>query len=95
MAGRGNPKWVKGFSGNPGGKPKIAEEFREKCRRVVDDHVLAAWTHEVETMGDNWIKASELLAAYGYGRPAQPVTGADGEGGVEVVVKIEYVGVEK
>lgn len=88
----------KGQSGNPGGRPKLADAFREKARKAVDDHVLDAWIDEVEGVeqmvesedgamkvikkrGKEWIRASELLAAYGYGKPPQPVEhgGPDGE----------------
>lgn len=94
-----------GQSGNPAGRPKIAEEFRQKARKAVDEHVLSAWVDELEVKprevitvagpvdvvarGKEWMRASELLAAYGYGKPSQPVTGP--EGGplqVESVVKI-------
>lgn len=65
--------FVKGASGNPNGRPKVADEFRTKARAVVDELVLAAWENEVRCMGDDWLRASELLAAYGYGRPNQSV----------------------
>ena len=68
----------KGQSGNPNGRPKIADEFRDKSRKAVDDHVLDAWIEEVENRGKEWVRCSELLVAYGYGRPPQSVehTGA-------------------
>lgn len=74
-------KFQKGQTGNPRGRPKVADDFKLKCRRVVDETVFAAWKEEVETRGDHWPKAAELLAAYGYGKPAQAVelTGAEGE----------------
>ena len=70
-----------GQSGNPSGRPKVAAEFKERCRAFVDEHVIAAWENEVRTLGEHWMKASELLAAYAYGKPTQAVehTGADGE----------------
>lgn len=73
----------KGQSGNPSGKPKLDREFRDRCRKAVDEKVIDAWINEVECMGTNWLKASELLAAYGYGRPTQPVAGPD-EGPIPV-----------
>lgn len=81
-------KFQKGASGNPNGRPKVAEEFRLKCRQFVDEHVLKAWQDEVLERGANWPKAAELLAAYGYGKPAQPLEhgGADGEA-LDLVVR--------
>ncbi len=60
-----------GESGNPGGRPKETPEFRLKARVAVDKYVIDKWIDEVATGGDDWIKASELLAAYGYGKPSQ------------------------
>jgi hypothetical protein len=80
--------FVKGKSGNPNGRPKVADEFRAKARKAVDEHVLKAWIAEVESLGENWVKCSELLAAYGYGKPAQPLTGQDGDGPVEVASRV-------
>jgi hypothetical protein len=73
--------FVKGKSGNPAGRAKVVEEFRDRARKAADEHVISAWISEVESMGDSWLKASELLAAYGYGRPTQGVelTGKDGK----------------
>lgn len=39
----------------------------------MDEHVIQAWEQEVKSAGDNWMKAAELIAAYGYGKPAQSV----------------------
>lgn len=77
---RGKP-FAKGESGNPNGRPKVVEEFRERCRAFVDSHVVDAWQKEVTNLGENWLKAAELLAAYGYGKPAQSleVGGQDGQ----------------
>ena len=79
----------KGQSGNPNGRPRIADEFRDKSRKAVDDHVLDAWIEEVENRGEEWVRCSELLAAYGYGRPPQSVEhpGA-GVGLLTVTVKL-------
>ncbi len=75
---RGNPNWVKGGSSpNPTGRPRSVDEFRLKARAVVDELVLQAWEAEVRNMGDNWLKASELLAAYGYGKPTQGIEVSD------------------
>lgn len=83
----------KGQSGNPNGRPKIADEFRDKARKAVDDSVLDAWIEEVESRGDEWVRCSELLAAYGYGKPSQPVEHSGADGG-PLTVTVEFVGME-
>lgn len=77
----------KGKSGNPSGRPKVAEEFKERCRKAVDEHVFAAWLNEVQCGGENWAKAAELLAAYAYGKPSQSIVGAEG-GPLEVILRL-------
>jgi hypothetical protein len=70
-----------GQSGNPKGRPPaIPAEFKAKCREAVDAKVVQRWIDEVENGGEHWVKCSELLAAYGYGKPSQSVevTGKDG-----------------
>jgi hypothetical protein len=87
----GNPNWTKGTSGNPSGRPRIVEEFRNKARKAVDEHVIAAWIQEVATLGENWVKCSELLAAYGYGKPTQPIGNAAGEDGAPEDLVVRFV----
>lgn len=55
---------------NPGGRPKLREHVRERCASAVDELVVAAWEAEVRAQGPDWVKCSELLAAYGIGKPA-------------------------
>ena len=59
----------KGAKLNPGGRPKEHEMFRDRAKKAVDEHVLQAWIDEVVQRGDGWVKCSELLASYGYGKP--------------------------
>lgn len=59
-----------GVSGNPSGRPKVVEEFRQRARKAVDEHVLGRWIQEVVQDGPEWMRASEMLAAYGYGKPS-------------------------
>ena len=71
------------------GRPKVAEEFRERAKKLVDAKVIAYWEDEIELReraimtpagpmdmvcrGKDSMKAAELLTAYGYGRPAQTI----------------------
>jgi hypothetical protein len=75
---------------NPGGRPKIPSEFKQKCRDFTREQLFDAWSQEVLERGEHWMKAAELIAAYGEGKPPQAVehTGADGEAlSVSVIVE--------
>jgi hypothetical protein len=61
----------KGKSGNPSGRPKVVEEFRQRARKAVDEKVLDAWIAEVDAQGEHWVECSKMLAAYGYGKPTE------------------------
>lgn len=66
----------KGQSGNPGGRPKIAAEFKDRARSFMDERGFAILTG----MLDNGIPESEdrryamtKLIEYAYGKPQQHV----------------------
>lgn len=77
-----------GPSPNPSGRPKLVDELRQRALKAVDAKVIEAWIDELEERprqvvtqvgpvtvvckGPNWVKCSELLAAYGMGKPVQP-----------------------
>ncbi len=65
--------FVKGKSGNPGGRPKVSDEFKAKARKIVDDLVLQKWEQEIRSEGEHWVKCTELVTAYALGKPAQAV----------------------
>lgn len=62
----------KGQSGNPKGRPKVAEEFRAECRDF-SPTAFAKLKAEVAKKGENWFRAAELILAYAHGKPTQPV----------------------
>lgn len=62
--------WKPGQSGNPAGRPKLHALVRERAAKAVDEHVVEAWIAEVRSRGEDWVKCSELLAAYGIGKPS-------------------------
>lgn len=79
----------KGQSGNPGGRPKVAETFKQDCRAFM---TAEGWD-KLQNMArndrnrDQW-KAIELIAAYAYGRPRQGIDLDAGEGGLVIKVKV-------
>lgn len=77
----------KGVSGNPSGRPKVAQEFKARCQKFVDAAVIALWENEVLTGGDKWFEASQLMAAYAHGKPHQAV-GFEDESGKPITVTI-------
>lgn len=88
---RGRP-FKKGQSGNPGGRPKLPEEFVELARsRSVD-----ALNYLIDAINDEnlppnaRIRAAETIIAYGYGKPSQSIdlSGRDNKA-IEISVKYE------
>ncbi len=75
-----------GGTANPGGRPKAGVAFREEAQKAVRVGeaegllIIRAWVKEVQTGGEDWAKASELLAAYAFGKPPQglELSGPDG-----------------
>jgi hypothetical protein len=70
----GNPNWVKGVSGNPGGRPKGLAEFREKLAGR-EEKILAVIDNALN--GDDprlAVEAAKLAMAYLYGRPTESTT---------------------
>lgn len=74
--------FVKGQSGNPGGRPKGSAEVRELAQRLT-----ARSFEELERMAftsdDDRVRldAIRIILDRGYGRPAQAITGSEDEGG--------------
>ena len=81
--------WLKGQSGNPGGRPKVREELAARIREFgpdLVDRLLAIANGRAEperaapSAGEQ-TKAIQLLLAYGYGRPTDYVEVAGENGG--------------
>lgn len=68
-------KFVKGVSGNPGGRPKTPETFKE----LVKEKSFTAIENVVSIMEDckadskDRLKACEIILAYAYGKPVQGI----------------------
>ena len=85
-----NPDWVKGVSGNPGGRLQVPKDFAEKCRAFIED---VGWDELLKFVGTDVykkdkLKAIELLLAYGYGKPKQSYeVSMEGENVIKVILQ--------
>lgn len=77
--------FLKGVSGNPGGKSPATLDFKALCRTYAD---TKGWKNLTKVAGDlnhrDSIRALELIFAYAYGKPTQRI-----EGGSELVQALQ------
>ena len=73
MSNRG--QFQKGQSGNPGGRPAIADEVRDLARQYTDEAIknLAAIARNAKAPAQARVAAWNSLLDRGYGKPAQSV----------------------
>jgi hypothetical protein len=68
-----------GQSGNPNGRPPLPPDalhrgdIRSWGRKVFEKHGRQAIEDELERRGPYWFKCAELILAYAYGKPTQPL----------------------
>lgn len=82
-------KFKPGQSGNPGGRPKLPRDLREKLKQNSANafEYLAAVVmgNEPKARVADRIRAAEILIERTYGKSAQPICGDDGN---KIVVKL-------
>lgn len=92
---RGKP-FVKGQTGNPGGRPKLPEDVKH-VRELARQYTTQAVEALVETLKDGgWsakVAAANVLLDRGWGKSEQPITGADG-GPLRTESKIDFAGLK-
>jgi Family of unknown function (DUF5681) len=78
--------FVKGQSGNPGGRPKELVEVKELARAHTVEAIdtLVTWMKSTEARAS--VAASQILLDRGWGKAIQPVSGEDGKA-IEVIIR--------
>lgn len=75
----GNPNWVKGQSGNPGGRPKDTAHIRDlalaRCPEAIER--LEFWMKSKNPKAS--VAACIALLDRGLGKPTQPLAGENGK----------------
>src|SRR5580700_10236742 len=88
------PRWIKGKSGNPSGRPKKGAAIADLARQQIAKHKLVEILGRIgggqgEYCGvevDQQLRAIQLLLSYGYGPPRAEVDGSDGK----VIIQVIY-----
>ena len=80
--------YVKGQSGNPGGRPKEDGEVKKLARKHTKEAMdtLVKWMRSDNAKAS--VTASQALLDRGYGKPVQAISGPDG-GAIPVKFVIE------
>lgn len=78
--------FVKGQSGNPSGRPKVVGEIRDLARKHGPDAIRRLVELSRSSNGQVSVAACREILDRAYGKAAQPQTGEDGEGPVEIVL---------
>jgi hypothetical protein len=83
--------FVKGTSGNPGGRLKIPEEVRALARDYTERCIHKAAEFIDHEDANVSLKAITILLERAWGKPTQPIDG-DGDGGaIKQLVEIRFV----
>ena len=80
--------WKPGQSGNPGGRPKMPPELKEKLREASAEafDVMIEIARNKSAKPADRIRASEILVERYYGKSPQPICGD--EEGSAIIVKL-------
>lgn len=72
-------QFVKGRSGNPGGRPKLIGHVRELAQEQTDKAIkaLVSVLDDKQAPHSARVAASQALLDRGWGRPSQPIGGAE------------------
>jgi hypothetical protein len=79
-------KFKKGVSGNPNGRPKTPQEFKEivKANTVLAVNTLLQIMSNPKAKDSDKIKAAEVIIDRAYGKAAQPIVGDSEHDAIQV-----------
>lgn len=79
-------KFNKGVSGNPNGRPKTPQEFKDivRANTVKAINTLITIMDDPDAKDADRIKASELIIDRAYGKAAQPIVGDNEHDAVQI-----------
>lgn len=82
-----------GKSGNPGGRPKVPPHIKEMARALTEEAIntAAEIMRNPQETGSARMTAVNAILDRAYGKPAQAITGEDGEGPVELSLMVAFV----
>lgn len=86
--------WVKGQSGNPGGRPGVPQGVRELAREKSVEAMRTLIRHLKDKNPRVAILAANAILDRAYGKPAQAITGEDGEGAARLVIEVVRFGAQ-
>lgn len=71
----GGGRFVKGQSGNPSGRPKVPEEFRELVRKATIPalQTVISIANDTKAKTADRIRAAEIIIERAYGKATQPI----------------------
>lgn len=85
-------KFVKGQSGNPGGRPKAVAEVRDLAREYTPQAIESL--AQIATAGESEaarVSAATALLDRAWGKAPQAITGEGGEGPVLTSIEVRFV----
>ena len=68
-------RWIKGVSGNPGGRPAVPKDIRDAAQRACPDAIkaLTEIVRDKEAPPSARVSAASTLLDRGYGKPTQTI----------------------